>query len=230
MTIDPLIGQALSDLPEGLTCRSGSVFYSALPAFSGASPIYILGLNPGGDPLAQAQNTVRKHITDWREQVAPYSCYVDEEWEGKAPGTHGMQPRIRHMFDQLGLDLRLTPASNVVFVRSRGEADLAMEKAALLSQCWPVHQAVISALGVRAVLCLGNTAGNWVREALGAHQPIDHFCETYANRSWRSRADQAPDGRAVITVTHPGRADWTNPDGDPTRMVRRVLASGYVPR
>jgi uracil-DNA glycosylase len=84
------------------------------------------------------------------------------------PGKWGMQPRMLHMLASLGLDPRAVPASNVVFVRSSTEAMLQGEKESLLRACWPVHQAVIDALGVRVVLCFGGIAGRWVREELGA--------------------------------------------------------------
>jgi uracil-DNA glycosylase len=135
-----------------------------------------------------------------------------------------MQPRILHMVGRLELDPREVPASNVVFVRSRGEAGLRGEKTELLDACWPIHEAVIRALGVRAIVCFGGTAGRWVRERVGADQLFDRFVETNA-RGWTSEAHRSVEGRAVVTVTHPGRADWRNPVADPTALVRRAIAS-----
>jgi len=126
------------------------------------------------------------------------------------------------MFTQLGLDLRQVPASNVAFVRSPGEADLASEKSTLIAQCWPVHLAVIESLGVDTVLCFGKTAGEWVREGLSAHSLIDEFVEAN-NRRWMSTAHAAADGRVVITATHPSRVDWRNAAADPTPLVTRAL-------
>lgn len=216
------IDRATDDLPEALKARSGAVFYSGREAFSAPASMYILGLNPGGSPTAQADETIEYDLADWRTRPALSSSYVDDSWEGKAPGAHGMQPRMRHMFDSLGIDLRRVPASNVVFVRSRGEAQLASEKESLLRQCWPVHETVMRELQIRTVLCLGGTAGRWVREALGASEPIGRYQESNA-RGWLSEAQVASDGRAVITVTHPGRADWRNPAADPSGMVREIL-------
>lgn len=216
------IEAAIGQLPPQISKRSGSVFYSGPSAFEGHRPLYILGLNPGGSPVGQADEIVARDLSDWKVLNRPWSAYLDESWQGRPPGTHGMQPRMRHMFDQLGLDLREVPASNVVFVRSANEAALAAEKATLLTQCWPVHETVIRKLGVRTILCLGGTAGRWVREAMDAHQLLDRFSEQNA-RGWTSEAHVAPDGRAVITVTHPGRADWRNPAADPTPLVRAVL-------
>lgn len=220
---DPAITTALAALPDPIRRRSGSVFYTGRCAFEGRRPLYVLGLNPGGDPAAQADETVARDLTDWEALPARWSAYADERWQGRPAGTHGMQPRMLHLFARLGLDPRETPASNVVFVRSRGETELASEKAVLLADCWPVHAAVIRALGVRTILCLGGSAGRWTREMLRADTRVDAFRESNA-RGWTSEAHLARDGRAVITVTHPGRADWRNPAADPSAMVARVLA------
>jgi len=216
------ITDAIGSLPVTLLNRSGSVFYSGRGAFEGTRPLYILGLNPGGSPTEQADETVARDLSDWRTLPEAWSAYLDESWQGKPPGTHGLQPRIAHMFGALGLDLRQVPASNVVFARSSSEAMLSAEKGMLLEQCWPVHDAVIRNRRVKAILCLGGTAGGWVRDMLGARQLIDSFIESNA-RGWRSEAHLSPDGRAVITVTHPGRVDWRNPATDPTPLVQSIL-------
>jgi uracil-DNA glycosylase len=113
----------------------------------------------------------------------------------------------------------------VVFVQSRGEKDLGLEKAELLAACWPFHQAVIDNLNVRTILCFGGTAGTWVREQLGANELIDRFTETN-KRGWTSRTHRDGHGRQVVTVTHPSRVDWRNVDADPTPLVERALARG----
>jgi hypothetical protein len=212
------IATAIDQLSRGIASRSGSVFYSGPSAFQGHHPLYILGLNPGGSPLDQADETVERDLSGWKAMTTPWSAYLDESWQGRAPGTHGMQPRMRHMFEQLGLDLRDVPASNVVFVRSTTEAALAAEKASMLPQCWSIHEAVISELGVRTVLCLGGTAGRWVREALAAHQLLDRFSEHNA-RGWTSEACRAGRSRrhhrhssgACRLAKSSGRSDASGP-------------------
>lgn len=217
------IETALDRLPATLLSRSGSVFYTGRDAFTAQRPLYLLGLNPGGDPLRQADNTVQKHIDGFRTRIKPWSAYADDSWEGAKPGTWGMQPRVLHMLGKLGYDPRLTPASNVVFVRTRDEAALTAESSRLIRECWPVHQTVIETLGVRIIVCFGGTAGAWVRQRLSAIELVDEFIEQNA-RGWKSTAYRARDGRVVVTVTHPGRADWRNPKSDPTPLVRRALA------
>jgi uracil-DNA glycosylase len=133
-----------------------------------------------------------------------------------------MQPRILHLFKGLEADPRLTPASNVVFVRSRRETNLQNEKQDLLETCWPVHQAAIDALSIKVVVCLGQTAGRWVRERLDANEQVDCFQETN-RRGWKSYTHRSPQGLQVVTLTHPSIANWRHPDADPTPLVRRAL-------
>lgn len=198
------------------------MFYTGRAAFAAPSKLYVLGLNPGGDPVAQATETVGAHCLKFREGPAWWSEYADESWCGARPGTWGMQPRMLHMFASLGLDPHAVPASNVVFVRSSTEGTLQAEKAVLLAACWPIHRVVIDALAVRVLLCLGGTVGRWVRAELGATELVDQYHETNQRR-WRSEAHRACDGRIVLTVTHPGRADWRNSHSDPTPLVQRAL-------
>jgi hypothetical protein len=221
-TVHPEIAAALASIPDRLLFQSGKVFYSGRAAFSGPSDLYILGLNPGGDPEAQASETIGADLQRFWEGPARWSDYADESWQGAPPGTWGMAPRVLHMLASLEFDPRAVPSSNVIFARSSTEATLQKSKDILLQACWPVHRAVIRALGIRVVLCFGGTAGRWARERLGAQQHIDSFQETN-RRGWRSETHATGDGRMVLTLTHPGRADWRNPDADPTCLVRRAL-------
>jgi hypothetical protein len=120
------------------------------------------------------------------------------------------------------LDPQQVPASNVVFVRSTSEATLSSEKQNLLRLCWPVHEAVIERLGVSTLLCLGGSAGKWVRNYLGADELAGRFVETNA-RKWTTEAHVSSAGICVVTVTHPGRADWRNPAADPSPLIREML-------
>lgn len=103
----------IENLPNSIMTRSRSLFYTGTAAFSNPTDLYILGLNPGGSPLTQDNETVARHLAEWSSLPAHWSSYLDESWQGRPPGTHGMQPRMRHMFDRLGRNLRTVPASNV---------------------------------------------------------------------------------------------------------------------
>ena len=219
------IRSAVDNLPDRIFQRSVSIFYSGKEAFAADAPLYVLGLNPGGTPSALPTATVAAYLKRFKDRDQPWCEYADESWEGAASGTWGMQPRVLHMFGQLGLDPRTVPASNVVFVNTRNERDLAQEKDELLDLCWPVHAAVINSLKVSTIVCFGGTAGLWARTKLGASEMIDSFTEENS-RGWTSRTHRNPDGIQVLTVTHPSRADWRNPLADPTPLVRRALEGG----
>ncbi len=216
------IDDFLSRVDSSLHIRSGSIFYSGRRAFTEPSDIYILGLNPGGNPILQAEDTIGRDIEAIRRQDREcWSAYQDEDWGGK-PGTYGMQPRVLHLLKQLGRDPRQVPASNVIFVRTRRERDLRQEKTDLLPLCWQFHKAVIQELGVRHILCFGGTAGLWVREMVGANEFLDRFQETNRRR-WASEAHSSADGRSVITLTHPSIAKWDAVETDPTGLVLSVV-------
>lgn len=196
--------------------ESGSVFYSGRGAFARPSDLYILGLNPGGAPSDKP--SIRMNLENWSNLPEDWSAYRDEAWEGCKAGEYGMQPRVRHLFKRLKRDLQKTPASNVVFVRTRNEYDLAARRAELLDCCWPVHDAVINRLGIKTILCFGRTAGAWVRQALGANSQLGTFQESNLRR-WTSTAHTNSNDICVVTLTHPSRAHWQNSDTDPTPLV-----------
>jgi len=221
------IHAALEALDPIMMQRSGRVFYSGREAFTTQSDLYVLGLNPGGDPVALAHETITADLDAFRSRTVPWSAYVDDRWNGAPAGQWGMQPRVRHLLTGLGLDPQHVPASNVVFVRSNNEAALEHQKAKLLDMCWPIHRAVIDTLGMRTILCFGKTAGLWVRERLGANEPVGSFREMN-RRCWLNEAHRAPGGETVVTLTHPSRADWRNREADPTSFVTELLKAARI--
>jgi len=216
-------------VPADLLQLSGAVFYSGRDAFTGTSPIYLLGLNPGGDPATHQEHTVEAHLLASASHPANHSSYRDESWEiGRPAGTWSMQPQVLHLCARLGLDPGEVPASNLVFVRSSRESTMPaglMDKYADL--CWPLHAAVIETLQVRVVVCFGQKAGRKVRARLGAHTEIGRFRETN-NRGWTSYAHEASRGIRVVTVTHPSRADWCNPAADVSDLVAAALTMDEI--
>ena len=204
---------------------SGKVFYSGRAAFSGTASVYVLGFNPGGDPVAQATETVGAH-TDWvlSNPRSEWSAYCDESWGGRRPGDHPLQRGVRHLLSRLNLDLRRVPASNLVFTRSELSADLTGGIDSLIELCWPVHEAVLQMLRPKALICFGVDTGKRVRKRLGPCQQIDSF-EEQNNRRWQSHAWRTLEGLMVFGLTHPSRVDLTNPACDPSPMVRALISN-----
>lgn len=204
-------------IPSNLLDVSGKAYYSR--AFDQPSAVYLLGANPGGDPTKERE-TVREHTAQFFQSSAPINEHLDAKWKGSGPTP--LQRRMRHLGDSCGLDLRAAPTSNLVFQRTRTLADLGGLRQAA-DPCWPFHDAVIAQLGVRVVICLGGEVGEYVARRMGADRAVDEFTETHARRSWRSWGRANIDGDYVISLTHPGRADWTAPESDPSPMVARIL-------
>ncbi len=211
-------------IPTELAHESGKVFYSGRAAFSGKAPLYIVGINPGGNPEEHTTETVENHthqvLTEFPNN---WSAYRDEVWNGKPPGIYGMAPRILHLLRQLGLDPGCVPASNLIFVRSSREKHIKKRQANLIELCWPFHDQVLTALCPTAILCLGGTAGRYIRKKIGANRFITQFIEQN-NRRWKSQLFSAPSGIQVVVATHPSIADWCNPATDPSSLVKQALA------
>ena len=210
-------------IPHELKEKSGSVFYSGKNAFKGKKDLYILGINPGGSEILQANETIAWHT---KKSIAidsdNWSEYKDEIWKGAKPGTFGLQPRVLHLLNQLNLSPYEVPASNVCFVRSPRENNISKDINYYIELCWPFHQKIINDLGVKVVLCFGQTAGNIVKKKLEAHEQIDEFIETN-DRNWKTRVFKNKRGQIVISATHPSIADWTNPNTDPSPLVKKYL-------
>lgn len=211
-------------IPESLKCCSGKVFYSGRKAFESPSDIYILGINPGGDPSDPKEKSVGAHTTtvlncrpgDWSE-------YRDEPWKKDSePGSTPFQRRLRYLSCKIGMGLGEIPASNLIFKRSTGFSKLQGDAKQLAEACWSFHQKVIDTLGVRVVVCLGKPASDFVREKLKAHRQICEFVENNGRR-WQSHTYKNPKGIQVVRLSHPSRADWTKCNSDPTGLVVRAL-------
>ena len=213
-------------VPKELLNESGSVFYSGRAAFSGHKALYILGLNPGGDPAKQKTETVGSHVSKvLNEKPDRWSEYGDESWGGAPTGRKGMQPRILHLLRKLRLEPGEVPSSNIVFVRSKGESSITDRFDDLAGKCWPLHQTVIRDLRPRVILCLGGRAGRFVKGQVRASKLVDCFVEAN-DRGWKSKCfiNPADSGAPkVIVATHPSRAAWENPAADPSDLVATAL-------
>ena len=219
-----MIEDFAKNIPSHLQHKSGIVFYSGRAAFSGRRELYILGLNPGGDPIKQACETVAWHTFKvLNEKPDTWSEYSDESWGDNPPGKYRMQLRIQHLLKNLDLKPGEVPSSNIVFERSRKASDI-VNWQQLTEACWPFHCAVIRQLQPRVILCLGEKTANFIRKKTRAHNLIDCFVENN-DRRWKSICFANHEGLKVIRVAHPSRANWKNPKADPSDLVLRALRS-----
>ncbi len=204
---------------------SGKAFHSGRLAFSAPRDLYILGLNPGGDPEDRSE-TVASNIEQVRREAEDWCAFLDQDWRpggryyarGKAP----LQLEMQELADCLGLDLRGVPASDVFFTRSR-QAHHTANQRELVDLCWPFHQAVIKGLGIRVVLCLYKGAAEFVREKTGAHaQPVDRACaRSRAGREYWRETFETPSGLKIVQITRPTGIPWAR---NACLLTKRALA------
>ena len=216
-------------IPPSVGNEPGGALYSGRAAFDHPSDLYIIDYHPGDSPAESPEpETVGQQIDRvLNREAAAWSAYVDDSWRGNLPGSRPQQRRLNHLFEQLGLNAQAVPAAPLIFRRWQHDEDADApttdEKQQLMAACWPFHQAVIDRIGVRVVVCLGSETGNRVRENLGAaREPVREFVENN-QRQWRSYAYQAGN-RYILSLAHPVRANWINPDADPTPLVQWALA------
>ena len=222
-------------IPDSLMKKSGSVFFSGRTAFSKPNPsgMYILGINPGGgDPGGTRESFISSHVKDiLKKKCADWSAYRDDHW-GFAPGKHFLQRNVLHLLSEVKAEPHEVPASEVVFLRSKGVGGLikffGKSYEELADECWPFHKAVIDKLGVRVVVCYGKPSGEYVRGRLDAHRLVNKFAVPVGEKgkfrtsyTYRNEA-----GLTVVTLWFPGigHPSWRNPDADPTGLVVKALA------
>ena len=121
-------------VPESYLDRSGAVFYSGRRAFSQPSDLYVLALNPAGDP--DGPHTIRRNIDSVvNRHPDNWSAYRDERWSGNRPGRDRRQRRVLHLFNRIGRDPGEVPTSETVFLRATDWRKLG-ELEELAQECW----------------------------------------------------------------------------------------------
>lgn len=155
---------------------SGAVLYSGIEALK-PGPLYLLGLNPGGSEGA----TLKDSLDNSRAGV---NAYLDEVWApGGRPQPKGqatLQRRVQRLCEQLGLDTRQVPASNLAFTRS-ARVGLHDDFAAAAKACLPVHELFAEAISPRFLLTFGS---------------LDNFKKVVSLRQIESRLAEHGDWKA----------------------------------
>lgn len=217
-------------IPREFMEKSGAAFHSGRLAFSRSRDLYVLGLNPGGDPESHRDLTIKANKKKaLGSEKSDWSAYLDECWEpgnrGKLPqGQAPFQLEMQDLMKRLDLKLREVPASDVFFLRSR-QAHMIdpEEKKRLRELCWPFHREVIRRLEIRVVLCLYAEGAEFVREKTGAHRCVDRafkLSKSGKRKYWRE-CFEAPGGLKVVQITRPTGIPWV---GNACDLTKRALA------
>ena len=180
--------------------RKGEVMYSPAEALR-PNDVYLLGFNPGqGGP----ETSIQEHLTYSLKRTD--NAWLDERW-GKIPGESSpLQDRMWKLFEALGLDLRTTPASNLIF---RTSPDMTGVDYHILSElCWPAHELILSIVKPSKIIAFGNGEDKspyaFIRDRYECvENPPQKF---YGSFSFK-RLSTIIDGRltAVLGIPHPSR-------------------------
>lgn len=196
------VEQLVSAVPNDpiFRSRSGAVFYSPARAWKPDARLYVVGLNPGGDPIGQAAETIERNVAAFRAGTLVSELEVG--WAGRQPGAHKYQRSVRQLGEVFGLAPEDIPISNMSFVRSRGE------KGALFSDmelCWPLQEAIIRILRPRLIVCCGRKGTQFMLRRLGFDvsglppQRLNNIV-SLQDGEWK--------GMAVAAFAHPSRFAW----------------------
>lgn len=136
----------LAQIIAPIADRYGEVLYSAAECLR-PSDIYLLGYNPGqGGP----NTSVGEHLSISLERTD--NAWLDEKWkDGNHPSV--LQRRMRKLFEDAGLDLRATPASNLIFATSPDASGVEYRIADI---CWPAHLAIMEIVQPSKLIVFGN--------------------------------------------------------------------------
>ncbi len=182
---------------------SGQVLYSGASTLK-KGEVYLLGLNPGGDPRNPAFRTIRQSLAMLKSDELASNGLPSSEWNsyGHATwkGRNTLQRRILWLLGQLGLDPLTVAASNLIFVRSRDETSLQYD--AYADVCWSVHERVLQLVEPRLVIAYGGTPYKRLGERLGVYNE-QRFAAGHGD--WECRCFDVPGRFRVVGIPHMGR-------------------------
>ncbi|SDD88133.1 hypothetical protein SAMN05444678_1302 [Sphingomonas sp. YR710] len=138
---------------KGMLNCPGAVLYSSYDTLA-PCPMYILGLNPGGDD--SVKSTIADNIFASRRGN---NSYLDEEWSRNGRlqkrGQAVLQRRMQNVASLVGINLRHIPATNLAFTRSRNIAGH-LDFHGAVELCKPVHEIFLSAVQPKLLFTFGN--------------------------------------------------------------------------
>jgi hypothetical protein len=175
--------------------ESGKVSYSGRNAYSSPARLYILGVNPGGDPAKYGGETVGEHTRQIIHELPA-------DWSGvPRRGLGGCAARGRTAWRRASCTssegsgsspdryLRATCSSFAPAGRSTSRSVRGSSRTSVGSST----PASWRELKPRTILCLGATAGGYVRRQLRANRVVGQFVEQN-DRRWKSQAFDGAQG------------------------------------
>ncbi len=164
-----VVKSSLGDMEQ----RRGEVFSSGIDTLQ-QGPLYILGLNPGGNGASYLK--ISEHVAKW--DLERYSAFCDQCWNPKCwkldsfgrqeslqcgcvRGGHRHQKAVKNIAGCMipGIDIKSVFATNAIFLAStaantfRNETGYSLKDA--WKKCWKVHRYLLARILPKVILCLG---------------------------------------------------------------------------
>ena len=136
--------------------RAGGILYSAAKTL-GPGKLYIMGLNPGGDPENSTHN-IGKSLDQLPQRTS--NAYIDEAWDNRSrkheKGQAPLQRRIDFLAQSFGCAIEDVCATNLIFMQTHSARDLEFNRDA--ERCWPVHEMMLAMVRPKLILAFGNSS------------------------------------------------------------------------
>lgn len=184
--------------------RSGRILYSEGRTLQ-RGPMYLLGLNPGGDPTTH-NDTVGSSLKEMLQRTE--NAYLDESWRNCAVGRSPLQLRVQWLLGELGFQTRNICASNLIFTRSVSATGSGYPEVAEL--CWPVHEQIIAVVQPKFIIAFGNSGKSpyqFLRQKLSA---TDEQRFPSGHGTWECTTFVCPRGIRVFGLPHLSRYAVSN--------------------
>ncbi len=173
---------------------SGQVLYSGASTLR-KGEVYLLGLNPGGDPNSRTLMTIDQSLADLlspdNERREKNSYMVP--W----PASNTLRLRIVWLLQSLGFQVPDVAASNLIFPRSKDETTCRYD--CFANTCWAVHERIIDVVRPRVVLTYGSTPYRFLSERFGRTGEVTMLA---GHGTWECRAFDVPGRFHVVGVPH----------------------------
>ncbi len=151
-----------------------SIFYNDPFHTLKKGDIYLVGLNPGGDPQKTKFN-VKDEISEFKKFYSShnrsFSAYLDEVWGNTGSeyekGQASHQKRVKELIESVSnclgqfCSVRDIFAANLIFFRTKNKNELSTllkiaKDAKILDYCWKCHMKFLEVVRPKIILCNGN--------------------------------------------------------------------------
>ena len=151
--------------------------------------VLLVSLNPSGRV---------EHGPRWSQETG--SAYVDESWDGQAPGTDTLQIQIQRLVQHLGFTFDKVASAHFVPFRSQRWADLdrSLEAVQFARALWTDF---VAAMKPKYVVCLGTKVGQFIPQLFGVSE-LEKKRTGWGDISLS--VGQTPYGGQVIVLPHLG--------------------------